>query len=65
MVGFQYPTEVNLNIVNMDSETSVSTSFSEFIAFTKNGLMYTIGDYEQLSSVRRAIKCLKLRGSAL
>ena len=60
MVEFQYPTKVNLNIVNMASETSVSTSFSEFIAFTKNGLMYTIGDYEQLSSGETGNRVLKI-----
>jgi len=52
MVTFQYPTEVNVNIVHMDTETSVSTRIdpSKFIASSKNGYIYLLGDYEQLAS---------------
>ncbi|MXZ17902.1 MAG: hypothetical protein F4069_03820 [Rhodothermaceae bacterium] len=62
MVTFQYPAEVNVNIVNMGTETSVSTNvdFSEFIALTKSGLMYTLGDYEQLSSGETGNRVLKV-----
>ena len=52
MVTFQYPTEVNVNIVNMDTEASVSTTTDPgaFIMMAKDGLVYFAGDYEQLPS---------------
>ncbi|MCY4223640.1 MAG: hypothetical protein OXF06_02280 [Bacteroidetes bacterium] len=52
MVTFQHPTEINMSIVNMDTETSVSTSTGQdfFIHLVKDGLVYVAGDYEQLAS---------------
>jgi len=50
MIKFQYPTDINLSIINMDTETSVSTTIDDFIIMAKDGLMYVIGDYEQLPS---------------
>lgn len=52
MVTFQYPTKVNMNIVNMDAEIGISTTDDQNlgIMLTKKGLMYTLGDYELLPS---------------
>ena len=52
MVTFQYPTEVNVNIVNMETGTSISTAddLAHKVMLTKEGLMYTLGDYELLPS---------------
>lgn len=43
---------MNVNVVNMNTETSVSTAKdpSIFIMLANNGLIYTLGDYEQLPS---------------
>ena len=62
MVTFQYPTEVNVNIVNIDAENSVSTTKdpSIFIVLVEDGLMYTLGDYEQLSSGETGNKVLEV-----
>ena len=51
MVTFQYPAEVNINIVNMNTQTSMgSTTTDMIVMLTKNGLLYVSGDYEQLPS---------------
>lgn len=52
LVTFQYPTEFNMNIVNMDAETSISTTDNQNlgIMLAKEGRMYTLGDYELLPS---------------
>ncbi len=52
MVTFQYPTEFNMTIVNMETETSISTTDDQSldIMLTKKGLMYTLGGYELLPS---------------
>ena len=62
MVTFQYPAEINVIIVNMDTETSVSTSIdrSEFLMFVKDGLMYKLGEYEKLPSGELGNKVLKV-----
>lgn len=62
MVTFQYPTEVNMNIMNMDTETSVSTTDEHNlgIMLTRSGLIYTLGDYEQLSSGKTGNRVLEV-----
>ncbi len=50
MVTFQYPSDPNVNIINMTTETSISTSTGRFIMLAKNGLLYVSGDYERLPS---------------
>ncbi len=62
MVTFQYPTEVNVNIVNMDTGTSVSTAKDPYIIImlARNGLIYTLGDYEQLSSGKTGNRVLEV-----
>ena len=62
MVTFQYPAEINAIIVNMDTETSVSTSIdrSEFLMFVKDGRLYKLGGYEQLPSGELGNKVFKV-----
>ncbi len=50
LVTFQYPAEANMNIVNMDTQTSVSTFTEWFIVLARDGLLYVAGDSEILSS---------------
>ena len=50
LVTFQYPAEANMNIVNMDTQTSVSTTTDWGIMLAKNGLLYVYGGNELLSS---------------
>ncbi|MCY3614157.1 MAG: hypothetical protein OXH03_03575 [Bacteroidetes bacterium] len=50
LVTFEYPAEANMNIVNMDTQTSVSTSTDLGIMLAKDGLLYVYGDNERLSS---------------
>lgn len=52
MVTFEDSTGVNMNIVNMDTETGISTTDDQSldIVLTKKGLMYTLGDRELLPS---------------
>ncbi len=52
MVTFGHPTGANMNIVNMDTETGISTTDDQSmdIVLTKKGLMYTLGDRELLPS---------------
>ncbi len=52
IVTFQYPTEVNMNIVSMDTEASVSTALGpgKWVKMAKDRLVYFVGDYEQLPS---------------
>ena len=60
MVTFEEPAEVNMNIVNMDAETGIGTTElrGSNIEFTKDGLMYTWGDYELLQSGDRGNRTL-------
>ena len=62
MVTFGYPIKVNVNIVNMDTETSVGTTKdpSMFIMLAGNGLIYTLGDYQQLPSGERGNRVLEI-----
>ena len=50
LVTFQYPAEANINIVNMDTQTSVSTSTDWFVMLAKDGFLYVDGENELLSS---------------
>ena len=50
LVTFEYPAEANMNIVNMDTQTSVSTSTDWGILLAKDGFLYVHGDNERLSS---------------
>ena len=58
-----YPAEFNLNIINMDTETSVSTVLDPDvgISLTKDGLVYSTGDYEILPSGETGNKMLEVR----
>ena len=60
MITFEEPAEVNMIIVNMDTETGISTKDLRGlnIELTKNGLMYTFGDYELLPSGERGNRTL-------
>ncbi|MYJ50619.1 MAG: hypothetical protein F4065_09455 [Rhodothermaceae bacterium] len=60
MVTFEEPAEFNMNIVNMDTETGISTKDLRGlnIELTKNGLMYTFGGYELLPSGERGNRTL-------
>ncbi|MCY4233218.1 MAG: hypothetical protein OXE59_05695 [Bacteroidetes bacterium] len=66
MVKFMYPTEINMSIVNMDTETSISTSTEQdfFITLAKDGLVYVPGNYEYLASDKMAIGC-SMYGSSI
>lgn len=59
---FEYPAEMNVNIMNMDTETSVSATDKHNlgIMLTRNGLMYTLGDYEQLPSDEKGNRVLEV-----
>lgn len=50
LVTFEYPAEANMNIVNMDTQTSVSTTTDWFIKLARDGFLYVSGDSEILSS---------------
>ena len=50
LVTFEYRAEANMNIVNMDTQTSVSTTTDWGIMLAKDGLLYVHGDNELLSS---------------
>ena len=50
LVTFQYPSEANMNIVNLDTQTSVSTTTDWGIKLAKDGFLYVQGDNELLSS---------------
>ena len=56
MVTFGGPPDdslrANMNIVNMDTETSVSTRKDLGLLMAKNGFLYTLGGYEQFPSGR-------------
>ena len=63
MIRFQYPAEFNLSIINMDTETSVSTvlDFEVGLSLAKDGLVYSTGDYEILPSGEAGNKMLEVR----
>ena len=63
MIRFQYPAEFNLSIINMDTETSVSTvlDFEVGLSLAKDGLVYSTGDYEILASGETGNKMLEVR----
>ena len=63
MIGFQYPAEFNLSIINMDTETSVSTALDPdvLIGVAKDGLVYSLGDYEILPSGETGNRMLEVR----
>ena len=50
LVTFEYPAEAKMNIVNMDTQTSVSTTTDWGIKLAKDGFLYISGDNELLSS---------------
>ncbi|MXX59801.1 MAG: hypothetical protein F4Z37_12500 [Rhodothermaceae bacterium] len=50
LVTFEYLAEARMNIVNMDTQTSVSTTTDRFIMLATNGFLYVSGDNELLSS---------------
>ncbi|MCY3594473.1 MAG: hypothetical protein OXH01_04435 [Bacteroidetes bacterium] len=60
MVTFEETAEFNMNIVNMHTETGISTTYDESLSIelTKNGLMYTFGGYELLPSGERGNRTL-------
>ncbi|MCY3487707.1 MAG: hypothetical protein OXH34_04635 [Bacteroidetes bacterium] len=60
MVTFEETAEFNMNIVNMHTETGISTTYDESLSIelTKNGLMYTLGGYELLPSGERGNRTL-------
>ena len=60
LVTFQYPSEVNMNIVNMDTQTSVSTKSDLFIKLARDGFLYVAGDYELLPSGEMGNKTLEV-----
>lgn len=63
MIRFQYPAEFDLSIINMDTETSVSTVLEPDmgISLAKDGLVYSTGDYEILPSGEAGNKMLEVR----
>ncbi|MDE2828219.1 MAG: hypothetical protein OXL40_13105 [Bacteroidota bacterium] len=60
LVTFEYPAEANMNIVNMDTQTSVSTTTDWFIMLAREGLLYVHGDNELLSSSEMGNKTLEV-----
>lgn len=50
LVTFETPPEVPMNIVNMNTQSSVSTVTQLRFTVAKQGLLYVRGDYEPLSS---------------
>ena len=50
LVTFEYTSEADMNIVNMDTQTSVSTETDWFIKLAREGFLYVSGDYELLPS---------------
>ncbi len=58
-----YPAEFNLNIVNMDTETSVSAVLDPEVGISaaKDGLVYSTGDYEILPSGETGNRMLEVR----
>lgn len=60
LVTFQYPAEANMNIVNMDTQTSVSTKSDWFIKLARDGFLYVSGDNELLSSGEMGNKTLEV-----
>ncbi len=63
MIRFGYPAEFNLSIINMDTETSVSTVLDPDvgISLAKDGLVYSTGDYEILPSGEMGNRMLEVR----
>lgn len=60
LVTFQYPAEANMNIVNMDTQTSVSTFTEWFIMLARDGFLFVSGDNEILSSGEIGNKTLEV-----
>ena len=60
LVTFDYPAEANMNIVNMDTQTSISTSTDWGILLVRDGLLYVSGDSEILSSGEIGNKTLEV-----
>ncbi len=60
LVTFEYPAEANMNIVNMDTQTSVSIATDWWIMLARDGLLYVYGDNELLSSGEVGNKTLEV-----
>ena len=60
LVTFEYPAEANMNIVNMDTQTSISTKSDLFIKLAREGFLYVSGDYELLPSGEMGNKTLEV-----
>lgn len=60
LVTFEYPAEANMNIVNMDTQTSISTSTDWGIMLAREGFLYVAGDYELLPSGEMGNKTLEV-----
>jgi hypothetical protein len=60
LVTFEYPAEANMNIVNMDTQTSVSTKSDWGIMLARDGLLYVSGDSEIHSSGEIGNKTLEV-----
>ena len=60
LVTFENPSEANMNIVNMDTQTSVSIATDWWIMLARDGLLYVYGDNELLSSGEIGNKTLEV-----
>lgn len=60
LVTFENPSEANMNIVNMDTQTSVSIATDWWIKLARDRLLYVSGDNEILSTGEMGNKTLEV-----